>query len=121
MTTLQIPIPHSQRPFGPEETLVYYDGPQLFWLPVPEPGHWLCFGLPPDAGRWPFLVARLKVTQAEALQANTLTVRQACLAAEALYLMPDYDAEVLELHPLSTVLGHWLPGDVFLYLREGAR
>jgi hypothetical protein len=112
MTTLHIALPPDLRPFGGADVLVYYDGPQLFWLPCPD-RRLLAFGLP-NGGRWPFLVVELTDDQAAAVESNQLTLRAACLAAAAKWLMPDYDAADLMLEPLAALPDDWLPGDVTL-------
>jgi hypothetical protein len=118
MTTLQIALAHDQRPFGGMDVLVYYDGPQLFWLPF-NGRRLLALSLPNDAGKWPFLVVELTDTQAQDLEGNRLTVRAACLAAQARWVMRDYDAQPLVLEPLDTVPADWLPGDVLLNMDGG--
>ena len=112
MTTLHLALNHDQRPFGGASVLVYYDGPQLFWLPCQD-RRLLAFALP-SGGRWPFLVVELNSAQADAVEANQLTLRGACLTATAKWLMPDYDAPELVLTPLDQIPEDWLPGDVML-------
>jgi hypothetical protein len=112
MTTLHLALKPDQRPFDGASVLVYYDGPQLFWLPCPE-RRLLAFCIP-DGGRWPFLVIELSSAQADAVETNQLTLRAACLTATAKWLMPDYDAPELILTPVAQIPEDWLPGDVML-------
>jgi hypothetical protein len=118
MNTLHLALNPDQRPFGGADVLVYYDGPQLFWLPCPG-RRLLAFALP-DGGKWPFLVVELTESDAAALAANRLTLRAACLGAAAKWLMPDYDAAELVLEPLGALPADWLPGDVMLSLGSEA-
>ncbi len=107
-------VPRELRPFGPEETLLYYDGPLLFWLPV-EGRHLLAVALfEEDDAAWPFLVSELSAETAAALKANELTLQRAVLDALAWYFLADYDAEVLDFEPVQQVPEDWLPGDVTL-------
>lgn len=112
MNTLHIALSHDQRPFDGAEVLVYYDGPQLFWLPC-EGRRLLAFAIP-DGGTWPFLVIELTAEQADAVERSKLTARAACLNASGRWLMPDYGAEQLVLEPLDDIPPDWLPGDVML-------
>jgi hypothetical protein len=112
MQALHIALPSHLRPLFGTDVLLYYDGPQLFWLPCP--GRRLLALALPSGGRWPFLVVELSGAQATALEANQLTLRAACLAAPCKWLMPDYDAAELVLQPLGAVPEDWLPGDVML-------
>jgi hypothetical protein len=101
------------RPFGPDEVLLYYDGPVLMWLDTPQ-GRYLAVSLPDDGGRWPFLVVELNSAEQQKLESGALTLRHAYTNAEAVWLLPDYDAEVLVAHRLDEIPEHWLPGDVGL-------
>ena len=92
--------------------LVYYDGPQLFWLPC-EGRQLLAFALP-SGGRWPFLVIELTAEQVADLVNNKLSARAACIGAAEKWLMPDYDAAELVLEQLLDIPADWLPGDVML-------
>lgn len=112
MTTLHIALPHEQRPFHGPDVLVYYDGPQLFWLPS-EGRRLLAFALP-SGGHWPFLVVELTEEQAAAVACNQLSARAACVGAVGQWLMPDYDAPELILERLNGIPEDWLPGDVML-------
>ena len=112
MNTLHLALPHDQRPFSGPDVLVYYDGPQLFWLPC-EGRHLLAFALP-SGGHWPFLVVELSADQRQAVQGNRLSLQAACLAAVGKWLLPDYDAAQLVLEPLENLPPDWLPGDVML-------
>ncbi|KWA83824.1 hypothetical protein WL29_20890 [Burkholderia ubonensis] len=118
MTTLNLAIPHEKRPFDGPDVLVYYDGPQLFWLPY-EGRRLLAVALPTEAGRCPFLVVELTEDQAQAVEGNRITMRAACLAAQAKWVMPDYGAENLVFVPLDAIPEAWLPGDVLLRLEGG--
>ena len=112
MSTLHIALPHDKRPFFGADVLVYYDGPQLFWLPC-DGRRLLAFALP-AGGRWPFLVVELTDAQAAAVETSGLTLRAACLAAVGRWLLADYDAQPLVLEPVLTIPEDWLPGDVTL-------
>ena len=118
MTTLNLALPHDKRPFCGPDVLAYYDGPQLFWLPA-EGRRLLAVGLPDDAGRYPFLVVEMTEAQAQAVAGNRITLRAACLAGTAKWVMRDYDADVLVLEPLDAIPEAWLPGDVLLRLEGG--
>jgi hypothetical protein len=117
MDTLTLAIPHDQRPFCGLDVLFYYDGPLLFWLPC-DGRRLLAVALPDDAGRWPFLVVELTEEQAQAVEGNRVTMRAACLAGKAQWVMRDYDNASLVLEPLDVIPEEWLPGDVLLR-REG--
>jgi hypothetical protein len=117
MDTVNLAIPHDQRPFCGSEVLFYYDGPQLFWLPC-EGRRLLAVALPDEAGHWPFLVVELTEEQAQAVEGNRVTMRAVCLAGKAQWVMRDYDADSLALEPLEVIPEEWLPGDVLLR-REG--
>ena len=117
MTSTTLAIPPEQRPFCDEAVLVYYDGPQVFWLPCPG-RRLLAFSVPNSAGPDPFLVIEVTESQAHALISNQLTVRGICLAAQGAWLMPDYGADTLVLEPLEAIPSEWLPGDVMLYLAD---
>lgn len=119
MTTLQIALPHEQRPFGGPEVLVYYDGPQLFWLPC-DGRRLLAVALPGFVGRWPFLVVELTAAQAQDIVGDRLTLQAACQAATAAWVLRDYDARMLELEPLTVIPPNWLPGNVMLGLTGGS-
>ena len=118
MNTLHIALPYEHRPFHGPDVLVYYDGPQLFWLPCAG-RRLLAFALP-GGGRWPFLVIELTDQQAAAVTGNQLSARSACLGAVGRWLMPDYDAAELILEPLCGIPDDWLPGDVMLGPEGGA-
>lgn len=115
MTRL-LQIPHEQRPFDGEGVLIFYDGPQLLWLPV-EGSRLLALGLPPEAGACPYLVAELTEDQAQALLRNEVTLRSLYQTA-TLWLLADYGADELTLEPVLYVSEDWLPGDVRLQLHE---
>lgn len=104
---MRLDVPRSQRPYGPDETLAYYDGPLLFWLPAPGQ-HLLAIALPEDAGPWPFLVCQL--SQAAAADVRLGALRGIVCAAEAWFLMRDYGAPLLELEPVAELPEEWLPG-----------
>ena len=111
-------VPRGERPYSPAETLYYYDGPLLFWLPVAG-RHVLAMAVleEPEAGRpWPFILGELTAEAAEALLANKLTLLKAYLGASALHLIPDFGAEVLSYQPLVDLPEQWQPGDVMLTL-----
>lgn len=112
MNSLHIALPHEQRPFHGVEVLLYYDGPQLFWLPC-DGRRLLAFAIP-SGGKWPFLVVELTAEQAAGLRSNKLSARAACLNAVGRWLMSDYDAAVLVLEPLADIPMDWVPGDVML-------
>lgn len=105
------------RPYNPEETLFYYDGPLLLWLPVPG-RHLLAMAIleEPEQDRpWPFVVADMTEQMAADLMGNRITLLRAVLDANARYLVPDYGAEVLEYQLLEGDLPEdWRPGDVTL-------
>jgi hypothetical protein len=109
--TLELNVAH--RPFGPDEVLLYYDGPVLMWLDTPQE-RYLAVSLPDDGGRWPFLLVGLSSKEQQQLESGALTLRRAYTNAVAVWLLPDYDAEVLLAHRLEEVPEHWLPGDVGL-------
>lgn len=115
MQTLLLDIPQEQRPFAGPEVLVYYDGPQLFWLPVPG-RRLLALSLVPVEGRCPYVVVELTQEVAEALEGNRMTLKAAFEAATSSWLMPDYGAAALELQPLAGIPEQWLPGAVLLRL-----
>lgn len=107
-------VPREQRPYAPETTLVYYDGPQLFWLTETHGHRYLAIcieGL--VEAPWPFLVVKMTPCACARLMAGTLPLRQAVLEGEACYLLADYGAETLEL---VGIVGQtpetWLPGNV---------
>jgi hypothetical protein len=110
---LHIHLEPSARPFSGPEVLAYYDGPLLFWLPHPV-FRLLAVALPGDAGHWPFLIVHVSESDAQALEANKLTLRRAVLGAEAHYLLRDYDAPSLLLEPMlpEQLPEAWLPGDL---------
>lgn len=111
---LDLDIPYALRPGAPHETLLYYDGPLLFWLPA-EGRHLLAVALLDGPhGAWPFLVAELSAQDAQALLSGQKTLQSAVKEALGWWLMPDYDAERLEFRRLTEVPAEWLPGDVFL-------
>jgi hypothetical protein len=112
---MNIDLSREQRPSSPDETLVYYDGPQLFWLPSPEGQHWLALALPDDVGPWPFLVCDLTESAANSLLTGA-SLRATVLGAQTHWLLRDYEEEVLQMEPLSTLPEDWLPGDVALSL-----
>jgi len=105
------------RPSQPSDTLLYYDGPLLHWLPV-EGRRLLAIALlEPVEGHdavWPFLVCEMTEQGAQALLNDELTLLGAVLSAEGRYLLPNYGAEVMELIPVECVPEDWLPGDAFL-------
>lgn len=104
--TLRLDIPPAQRPYGPNGTLIFYDGPQLLWLPVLDQ-HLLAIALPDDAGPWPFLVCRV---HDEVVPTLTLAgLRAIVLGAEAWYLLRDYGAPELILDSLAEVPEEWRP------------
>lgn len=112
---LRLDIPPDSRPFAPDTTLLYYDGPLLFWLPHATPGfRYLAQALPETAeAPWPFLVTELTTTEGNALLSQQVTLRQATLSAAKHYFMPNYNDTQLVLQPLSLPLPEdWLPGDV---------
>jgi len=109
--TLELRLAH--RPFGPKEVLIYYDGPVLMWLDTAD-GVFLAVALPADAGKWPFLLVKLDTYARRNLEAGVLTLRNAYTAADAVWHLPDYDADVLVAHRLEAIPEHWLPGDVGL-------
>lgn len=111
---LDVVIPYDQRPGAPEDTLLYYDGPLLFWLPA-EGRHLLAVALPEGPhGPWPFLLAELSAPDAQALLSGQKTLQATVKDALGWWLMPDYDAERLEFRRLTVVPAEWLPGDVVL-------
>jgi hypothetical protein len=99
------------RPIGPDEVLLYYDGPQLMWLKTAS-SRYLAVALPQDAGRWPFLLVALTDTAQHALETGALSLRRAFTENGPVWVLPDYDAEVLRAHRIHPVPGDWLPGDV---------
>ncbi len=107
-------IPLEQRLYAPETTLVYYDGPQLFWLAEMHGYRYLAIcieGL--IEAPWPFLVVKMTPFACARLMAGTLPLRQAVLEGEACYLLADYGAEALELVGIvSQIPEDWLPGNV---------
>lgn len=109
--TLELNV--EQRPTGPAEVLIYYDGPALMWLDTPHQ-RYLAVALPDDAGRWPFLLVGLSAAEQQQVESGTLTLRCAYTNAEAVWLLPDYDADVLTAHRIENLPEHWLPGDVGL-------
>lgn len=117
MHNITLAIPHEQRPFGGDDVLIYYDGPLLFFLPVPEQ-RLLAIALPADAGTCPFLVVELTEEQARAMLANEVTLRSVVLAASGAWFMPDYGADSLVLEPRTSIPQAWLPGDVRLQLED---
>jgi hypothetical protein len=103
-------LPVAERPYSPAETLLYYDGPLLFWLPAPG-RHLLTVALPddPEQGlRWP------SPRCGAPLLSQQLTLRQTVLDAQAWHLIPDYDAETLQYQLLTSIPDDWLPGDAML-------
>jgi hypothetical protein len=104
---LRIDLPKEQRPFDQDAVLMYYDGPMLFWLPVPGK-RMLAIALPDDAGRWPFLVSELREATVVALQSQESDLRQAVLSGIN-FLLTNYGADVLMLEPLTEVPEDWLP------------
>lgn len=106
---LRLSIPHADRPFFGPTVLIYYDGPQVFWLPVA--GRSLLAIAIADAGPWPFLVVELTLEQAIGVGTQSLTLADACRGAKGQWLMPDYDAEELVLEPLAVIPVDWMPND----------
>lgn len=114
MNTLNLEIERDKRPFGGADVLFYYDGPQLFWLPV-DGRRLLAVALPDDVGTWPFLVVELSEGQAQDLEENRVTLLAVCEACQQRWLMRDYGAERLVLEPLvGALVDEWKPGDVKL-------
>lgn len=110
--------PHS----GSPETLLYYDGPLVFWLPVAG-RRLLAYALQlfleqgegEERWRWPYIVAEVSAEAAAALDAGTQHLRQLVLEAQTRYLLPDYSADELVLERIDTPLpDDWLPGEAFL-------
>lgn len=108
----------THRPASPADTLLYYDGPVLFWLPeVDAPGRrMLAMALPAVPGAHdPFLVAELEPEVAARFECRQLDLRQTVLAASAWYLLPDYRAPELVIQSIEGPLPErWLPGKVRL-------
>lgn len=108
----------THRPMSPADTLLYYDGPVLFWLPEAHaPGRrLLAMALPAVPGaRDPFLVAELEPEVAGRFERRELDLRQTVLAARAWYLLPDYRAPELVVQCVEGPLPErWLPGKVRL-------
>lgn len=109
--TLELNLKH--RPIGPDEVLIYYDGPVLMWLDTLQ-ARYLAVSLPDDGGRWPFLLVELNADEQLRLESGELTLRRAYTNAKSVWLLPDYDAEVLIAHPVENLPEHWMPGDVGL-------
>lgn len=112
--TIVLNIPREQRPSAPETTLVYYDGPQLFWLAETQGYRYLAICLDGLVeAPWPFLVVKMTPFACARLMAGTLPLRQAVLEGEACYLLADYGAEALELVGIAgQIPENWLPGNV---------
>jgi hypothetical protein len=110
--------PHS----GSPETLLYYDGPLVFWLPVPGRrllAYALQLLLEKSEGevrwRWPYIVVEVSAEAVAALEAGTQHLRQLVLDAQTRYLLPDYSACELILERIDTPLpDDWLPGEAYL-------
>ncbi len=119
MTDFTLSIPHEKRPFSGDEVLAYYDGPLLFWLPVPG-RRLLTVMLPYEADRMPALVVELSEEQAGAMLANEVTMRSVVLSAKAAWHMADYSADTLVLTGVDHIPEEWLPGDVTLYLKDAS-
>lgn len=114
MKTITLSLPFSERPYGPEQTLLYYDGPLLFWLPGMDSRRYLFALLPDEVGPWPFVVADLPAEAAQAIDDNKMTLQAAYTGPWPKYLLKNYDAEELVLEELECVPEDWLPGDVCL-------
>jgi hypothetical protein len=110
----------THRPMSPADTLLYYDGPVLFWLPevnaVASGRRLLAMALPAVPGaRDPFLVAELEPEAAGRFERREQDLRQTVLAAQAWYLLPDYRAPELVIQCVEGPLPErWLPGKVRL-------
>lgn len=116
--TVELNIPKECRPTSPESTLLYYDGPQLFWLAAAHGYRYLAISIEGllDAP-WPFLVVKVTSYAAKRLEAGELTLRRAVLEGEACYLLADYGAETLVLTGIvGQIPEEWLPGDAVLSL-----
>lgn len=101
-------IPTNQRPCSPDQVLVFYDGPLIFWLPAPD-RRLLAMALPDEAGPWPYLVSDMPAEIVTALETGALDLRQAVLASKN-YFLADYWASVLLLELLTEVpREEWLP------------
>lgn len=115
--TIELHIPMDCRPYAPETTLMYYDGPQLFWLAEAHGYRYLAISIDGlvDAP-WPFLVVKVTPYAGRRLEAGELTLRRTVLEGEACYLLADYGAETLVLEGIvGQIPEEWLPGDAVLF------
>ncbi len=119
MPDFTLSIPHAQRPFSGDDVLAYYDGPLLFWLPVPG-RRLLVVMLADEETRMPALVVELSEEQACAMLANQVTMRAVVLAAQAAWYMADYGADTLVMTAVDHIPDEWLPGDVTLFLKDAS-
>ncbi|MEX3983732.1 hypothetical protein AB4Y45_32640 [Paraburkholderia sp. EG287A] len=108
-------MPTSESP----ETLLYYDGPVLLWLPVTG-RRLLAYALPDEPGaesgwRSPFIVIEMDEAAAARVSAGTEDLRTATLAADTRYYLPDlYASELVLLRRHEPLPEDWLPGDLRL-------
>lgn len=113
----RITLTHMPTSASPE-TLLYYDGPVLLWLPVPG-RRLLAYALPdePAGNSWrsPFIVVELNESAAARVSAGSEGLRAAVLSAATRYYLPDLYASELELLRRDDPLPEdWLPGDLRL-------
>lgn len=100
------------RPYSPAETLLYYDGPLVFFLQA-QGTKYLAVALP-ESSRSPFPMLLTEITpeQACAIEAGKLRIRAAVEQGKAWFHLDDYDAPELELTRMSEVPAAWMPGDI---------
>lgn len=109
-TSITLDIPVNKRPFSGDTVLMYYDGPLLFHIPYQ--GNQLVFvALADDAGEAPFLVANISQENFNEFYNCKISLQDIYLNAP-LYLVRDYDAEILVLEPVAGVPSDWIPGDL---------
>lgn len=105
---LTINLPPDQRPFSGDDVLFYYDGPLLFFLPLPEKVL-LAVATDDERGPWPFFVLELTPQAKADLLANTLPLRDCYLQAKGCWFLADYGAQVLTLEPVLGIPEEELP------------
>lgn len=105
-----VTLPKSERPYLPDDSLVYYDGPLVLWLAI-DGLLYLAIALPEsEDAPWPFLLAEVSPAQQALVNAGALPLRTAVLQSPALYYLPDYWADLLVLSPAPNPPAEaWLP------------